>query len=67
MVHFDSQTLPKKFEQKIELSDDLDKVFLRSDPCNIHLKKEALLDEYKLQKIADSLHYQLVNMLRNVI
>lgn len=63
VVHFDSQTLPKKFEQKIELSDDLDRVFLRSDPSNIHIKKESLLDERKLQKIADSLHCQLVSLL----
>ncbi|CEP15509.1 hypothetical protein [Parasitella parasitica] len=59
VVHFDSQTLPKSFETKIELSHDLDKVFLRSDPTEIHLYKESLLDDSKLQKIADSLHRQL--------
>ncbi|KAI8642091.1 inositol-tetrakisphosphate 1-kinase [Parasitella parasitica] len=56
VVHFDSQTLPKSFETKIELSHDLDKVFLRSDPNEIHLYKESLLDDSKLQKIADCLH-----------
>ncbi|KAI8368519.1 inositol-tetrakisphosphate 1-kinase [Blakeslea trispora] len=59
VVHFDSQTLPKHFETKNELSDDLDKVFLRTDPDDIHLYKETLLDEDKLQKIADSLYHQL--------
>jgi hypothetical protein len=62
VVHFDSQTLPKTFEQKIALSDDLDKVFLRSDPSDIHIRKEMLLDERKLQKIADSLYNQLVKI-----
>lgn len=62
VVHFDSQTLPKSFETEIELSDDLDKVFLRSDPNDIHIHKEALLDNARLQKIADSLHRQLVNL-----
>lgn len=60
VVHFDSQTLPKSFETSVALSDDLDKVFLRSDPNDIHLHKEALIDNDKLQKIADSLHRQLV-------
>ncbi|CAO3608587.1 unnamed protein product [Mucor hiemalis] len=59
VVHFDSQTLPKSFETEIELSDNLDKVFLRSDPTDIHIHKEALLDNARLQKIADSLHCQL--------
>lgn len=62
VVHFDSQTLPKSFETEIELSDNLDKVFLRSDPTDIHIHKEALLDNARLQKIADSLHCQLVNI-----
>ncbi|KAI8091036.1 inositol-tetrakisphosphate 1-kinase [Gilbertella persicaria] len=59
VVHFDSQTLPKKFETNVELSDDLDKVFLRTDPTDIHIYKESLLDGNKLQKIADSLYRQL--------
>ncbi|GAN07410.1 inositol-tetrakisphosphate 1-kinase [Mucor ambiguus] len=59
VVHFDSQTLPKSFETKIELSHDLDRVFLRSDPTDIHLYKESVLDTSRLQKIADSLHRQL--------
>lgn len=61
VVHFDSQTLPKSFETKVELANDLDRVFLRSDPSEIHLHKEALLDTQKLQRIADSLYKQLVN------
>lgn len=60
VVHFDSQTLPKSFETKVELSHDLDRVFLRSDPTDIHLYKESVLDTSRLQKIADSLHCQLV-------
>lgn len=52
--------LPKSFETKITLSDDLDKVFLRLDPDDIHLHKEAFLNNDKLQQIADSLHRQLV-------
>lgn len=60
VVHFDSQTLPKSFETKIELSHDLDRVFLRSDPTDIHLYKESVLDTSRLQKIADSLRRQLV-------
>lgn len=60
VVHFDSQTLPKSFETNVTLSDDLDKVFLVSDPSHIHKHKEALMDNNKLQKIADSLHRQLV-------
>ncbi|KAI8349466.1 inositol-tetrakisphosphate 1-kinase [Choanephora cucurbitarum] len=59
VVHFDSQTLPKHFETKNELSDGLDRVFLRSDPEDIHLHKEALLDMDRLQMIADSLYHQL--------
>ncbi|KAG1106285.1 hypothetical protein G6F42_016811 [Rhizopus arrhizus] len=59
VVHFDSQTLPKSFETKIELSHDLDRVFLRSDPTEIHLYKESVLDTSRLQKIADSLRRQL--------
>lgn len=51
----------------MELSDDLDKVFLRSDPGDIHIHKEALLDNDKLQKIADSLHRQLVIILNLVL
>ncbi|KAI7899899.1 inositol-tetrakisphosphate 1-kinase [Cokeromyces recurvatus] len=59
VVHFDSQTLPKSFETEIELSDELDKVFLRSDPNNVHGYKESILDNNRLQKIADSLQLQL--------
>ncbi|KAI9481559.1 MAG: inositol-tetrakisphosphate 1-kinase [Benjaminiella poitrasii] len=59
VVHFDSQTLPKSFETEIELSDELDKIFLRSDPTNIHGYKESILDNNRLQMIADSLHHQL--------
>lgn len=60
VVHFDSQMLPKSFETNVTLSDDLDKVFLRLDPDDIHIHKEAFLNNDKLQKIADSLHRQLV-------
>ncbi|KAG1039364.1 hypothetical protein G6F43_012518 [Rhizopus delemar] len=59
VVHFDSQTLPKSFETEIELSDDLDKVFLKKDPSHIHIQKEALLDYNRLQQIANSLYCQL--------
>ncbi|KAI8880917.1 hypothetical protein K501DRAFT_190174 [Backusella circina FSU 941] len=59
VVHFDSQILPKSFETEIELSNDLDRVFLRSDPSDIHLEKEAILSTVLLQRIAESLHKQL--------
>ncbi|KAI8981895.1 inositol-tetrakisphosphate 1-kinase [Mycotypha africana] len=59
VVHFDSQTLPKSFETDIELSDELDKVFVREDPGAIHDHKKAVLDNHRLQRIADSLHQQL--------
>ncbi|KAI7888770.1 inositol-tetrakisphosphate 1-kinase [Mucor mucedo] len=59
VVHFDSQMLPKSFETQVTLSDDLDKIFLRLDPEDIHIHKEAFLNNDKLQQIADSLHRQL--------
>jgi inositol-1,3,4-trisphosphate 5/6-kinase/inositol-tetrakisphosphate 1-kinase len=60
VVHFDSQILPKSFETEIQLANDLDRVFLRSDPNDIHLQKETILKESLLQRIAESLHKQLV-------
>lgn len=61
VVHFDSQTLPKSFETKIELSDDLDKIFLRTNPGDILVQKESLLDNDRLKQIADGLYRQLVS------
>ncbi|CAO3698038.1 unnamed protein product [Rhizopus stolonifer] len=59
VVYFDSQTLPKSFETKAQLSDDLDKVFLKKSPGNVLIQKESLLDYNKLKRIADSLYRQL--------
>ncbi|KAI8980978.1 inositol-tetrakisphosphate 1-kinase [Pilobolus umbonatus] len=58
IVYFDSQRIPKSFED-IEATEDIDRIFLRSDPGGIHGHKEALLDKGKLQAIANSLYNQL--------